>query len=229
MEVIYTQKVTCGAHYMQISNDDYKVTQIEKDLWAIEDIKSSEHTICYLVIGTDSSLLFDTGLGISPVSPIIQELTKFPITVVLSHWHFDHCGAAHEFQNILGWQSEAFQDISQNGASETAIKKIVGQKFFESIESNTYVVKPFPQIKLMDNEQTLKIGNFSFQVIYTPGHTADSICLYKPNQKWLFTGDTIYSGHNVPRVSADILEEIDKLLADNSYVTASYPKLSLND
>ncbi|MFA5322023.1 MAG: MBL fold metallo-hydrolase [Smithella sp.] len=32
-------------------------------------------------------------------------------------------------------------------------------------------------------------GDFNFEVINTPGHTNDHICLYEPSKKWLFTGD----------------------------------------
>ena len=32
-------------------------------------------------------------------------------------------------------------------------------------------------------------GNFHFEVINSPGHTDDHICLYEPDKKWLFSGD----------------------------------------
>lgn len=32
-------------------------------------------------------------------------------------------------------------------------------------------------------------GNFHFEVIHSPGHTDDHICLYESDKKWLFTGD----------------------------------------
>ena len=41
-------------------------------------------------------------------------------------------------------------------------------------------------------EKKYKIGPFSFQVIFTPGHTEDSISFYFPKEKILFTGDFLF-------------------------------------
>lgn len=42
------------------------------------------------------------------------------------------------------------------------------------------------------NEGKNNIGNFSFEVIYTPGHTSDSICFYFYEDKIIFTGDFLF-------------------------------------
>jgi len=41
-------------------------------------------------------------------------------------------------------------------------------------------------------EGDLKIGDFTFRVIHTPGHTLGSVCLYWPEMKVLFTGDVVF-------------------------------------
>ncbi len=41
---------------------------------------------------------------------------------------------------------------------------------------------------------TIKLKPFLFKVIKTPGHSPDSVCLYEPGNKWLFSGDTLYPG-----------------------------------
>lgn len=40
------------------------------------------------------------------------------------------------------------------------------------------------------NNQTLRCGDRDFRVIYTPGHSNDSICLYCEQDSVLFSGDT---------------------------------------
>jgi len=44
--------------------------------------------------------------------------------------------------------------------------------------------------RLIDGE-TIDIEGIDLQVIYTPGHTSDSICLYLERYHMLFTGDTL--------------------------------------
>jgi glyoxylase-like metal-dependent hydrolase (beta-lactamase superfamily II) len=84
--------------------------------------------------------------------------------------------------------------------------------------------------ELLKDGQFLRIGDEFCQIIHTPGHSSDSICIYCPNEKILFSGDVplsikssgssyaedfvealeriasldvriIYSGHNDPVVS----------------------------
>lgn len=45
----------------------------------------------------------------------------------------------------------------------------------------------------VDDGDTLEVGKVPIAVIYTPGHTTDSICLLVNNQK-LLTGDTLFVG-----------------------------------
>ncbi len=42
------------------------------------------------------------------------------------------------------------------------------------------------------SEKSYNIGKFSFDVIYTPGHTNDSICFYFKEDNIMFTGDFIF-------------------------------------
>ncbi|HMK64436.1 MAG TPA: MBL fold metallo-hydrolase [Thermodesulfobacteriota bacterium] len=41
-------------------------------------------------------------------------------------------------------------------------------------------------------EGDLKIGEHTFQVLETPGHSPGSLCLYWPTEKALFTGDVVF-------------------------------------
>ena len=43
---------------------------------------------------------------------------------------------------------------------------------------------------LLHDDQIIKVGDDQLQVIHTPGHSSDSICLYNRTQRILFSGDT---------------------------------------
>jgi glyoxylase-like metal-dependent hydrolase (beta-lactamase superfamily II) len=40
----------------------------------------------------------------------------------------------------------------------------------------------------------VETDTYRFQVIHTPGHSPDHICLFEPGQGWLFTGDAYIGG-----------------------------------
>ena len=76
---------------------------------------------------------------------------------------------------------------------------------------------PVPEIKpdiLLKGGEKLDLGNFSLEVIHTPGHTPGSICLYQDGI--LFSGDTVFAGGNIGRTdlggnSKDLLSSVKKL------------------
>lgn len=58
----------------------------------------------------------------------------------------------------------------------------------------------------------IETENYQFQVIYTPGHTIDHLCLYEPDQGWIFTGDLFVGGQDrAIRAGSDIWGIIESL------------------
>jgi glyoxylase-like metal-dependent hydrolase (beta-lactamase superfamily II) len=55
-----------------------------------------------------------------------------------------------------------------------------------------------PDTELKGGE-TIHVGSFYFEVIWTPGHSPGHICLYEPNHKVLFTGD-----HILPTITPNV-------------------------
>lgn len=58
----------------------------------------------------------------------------------------------------------------------------------EILENYDTKVYDFHNLK----EQEYKIGPFTFDVVYNPGHTEDSISFYFKNEKIMFVGDFIF-------------------------------------
>ena len=53
--------------------------------------------------------------------------------------------------------------------------------------------KDYPKADtLIDQDTNFELGNISFQIFHTPGHSPGGICLYAEGQ--LFTGDTLFVG-----------------------------------
>jgi cyclase len=86
------------------------------------------------------------------------------------------------------------------------LMSIMNHKFIRE-RTNTIYAEPFefpdsfelrlPNITFSKN-MTLRLGKHTFQLLHTPGHTEGQIAVYMPDQKVLFTGDTIISGIRTP-------------------------------
>lgn len=172
----------------------YQVVRLLPDLWAIKDLRSSEHAICYLLCGSKKALLFDANIGVASLKKVVSTLTALPVVVVLSHWHFDHVGGAHEFSEAWAWNSPYMLAASESGISAELVRKYGGESFLKSIGQPGWEVRPFKGVHLLAPDQIIDLGNYKLQVLHTPGHTPDSVCLHEPERQWLFAGDTVYPG-----------------------------------
>ena len=57
----------------------------------------------------------------------------------------------------------------------------------------------------------LRVGDTTFELIGTPGHTPGQIAVYIPEKKVVFTGDTIFNGVQTWHYASDIEQWIDSL------------------
>ncbi len=104
--------------------------------------------------------------------------------IFLTHCHADHIGGVPELK-------------AQKGG-----KILISRVDAEGLYNPEISLAPYidmPNIELeadsrIDDEDLIHIGNLEFQVISTPGHTKGSVCLYYPEGRLVFTGDTIFSG-----------------------------------
>ena len=76
---------------------------------------------------------------------------------------------------------------SDHTAGNTELKSIFGATIIAHKQSQIHPDLP------VDEGDKLNIGKISIEIIYTPGHTGDSICLLVNDQK-LLTGDTLFVG-----------------------------------
>jgi glyoxylase-like metal-dependent hydrolase (beta-lactamase superfamily II) len=71
------------------------------------------------------------------------------------------------------------------------------------------------------NNMKIKIGDRNAVIIHTPGHSNDSICIYIPDEKILFSGDTPLNikspGGSYSKEYVKVLEHIESLDIDVIY------------
>jgi glyoxylase-like metal-dependent hydrolase (beta-lactamase superfamily II) len=81
-------------------------SQIDQDTYIISEYRHWEETHCYLLNGSERSLLIDTGLGISNIYDEVIQLTDKPVTAVAKHIHWDHIGGHGFFKDFYAHGAE---------------------------------------------------------------------------------------------------------------------------
>lgn len=120
---------------------------------------------CFLVLGSSSALMIDTGAMDMDLPGMIRAITPLPVTLCMTHSDGDHTGAIGRFQEVYAHEAESRLDILE------------GIKLIKIREGHIF-----------------DLGDRQLEVIFTPGHTSGSICLLDRAEKLIFSGDTLSYG-----------------------------------
>ncbi len=222
----------------------FEVYRIRPGVFAIYEPHQYEEVISYLIVGSQRALLFDTGLGMGNLRAVVTELTPLPITVLNSHTHFDHVGGNWQFNQVLALDIP-FARRNAAGASRDQVSDAVLPERFcgdppPGFRPDEYLIHPFQISGFVKDGQTIDIGGRSLEVVLTPGHTPDSLCLLDHMNRILFVGDTFYPGpiylyvpetdivayeRSVDRLAA-LVPQLDVLLTSHNF-PVSRPEMLL--
>jgi glyoxylase-like metal-dependent hydrolase (beta-lactamase superfamily II) len=137
---------------------------------------------CHVVVdeGTGHAMVIDPGDEPDRIAEFIKGLDVQYIFI--THAHFDHAGALQEIKEATG------ADIAVHSAELPLYEGISDQAAFWG-----FLMEPLPTPDIMLEEgDEIILGNTSFVVIHTPGHSPGSISLY--GEGAVFTGDTLFAG-----------------------------------
>ncbi len=178
------------------SQEWFEVYEIVPDVFAIYEPGQFEEVISYLIVGSERALLFDTGLGIGDMRRVVSELTPLEPIVLNSHTHYDHVGGNHQFDEIYGADSP-FTEANAKGRPHEQVREFVGDGWIwkplpEGFSATDYHIDPFTIGKIVNDHDKIQIGGRTLEVVFTPGHAPDSLCLLDRENRLLFVGDTFY-------------------------------------
>ena len=134
----------------------------------------------YVLLSQNHAVIIDAGAEIEDVKEVVQN--RKVLAVLFTHLHFDHTWNIEKYIDefkcdvyVANNQENRFNNIDLNASYMVRqnITKNVDKKFIKY-----YAEK-------------LNIGEFEFEIVSTPGHSEDGVCIkYGEN---LFTGDTVFA------------------------------------
>jgi glyoxylase-like metal-dependent hydrolase (beta-lactamase superfamily II) len=160
-------------------------------------------TTAYLV----DNMMIDTGCA-HTAGELESALVGSQISLIVNtHCHEDHFGANANLQRH-------YPEL-QVYAHPLAARVLANPGLYQPLQPYRRLFWGQPQTseaQPIENGSILETKNYRFQVIYTPGHCLDHLCLYEPNQEWLFTGDLYVGGKDrALRAGCDIWQVIESL------------------
>lgn len=187
---------------VDVGNAWFKVYSVAPSVYAIMEPRQYEAVTAFLVVGTKRAILFDSGLGVAKIGDVVAKLTALPVTVLNSHTHFDHVGGNHEFTDVRNLdvpfsKANARGDVGQElleYAKDTLAEDRVCGELPPGVTSRVYATPTWQATATVKDGEKFDLGDRTLEVLQTPGHTPDSMCLLDAANGLLFTGDTFYKG-----------------------------------
>ncbi len=203
-----------------VTSQWFGVYRVEPGVFALVEANQFQEAISYLIVGSERALLFDTGLGMVPIRPVVEELTKLPIRVLNSHTHYDHVGGNAEFEQVLAVDTP-YTKANQRGFLHPELAGEVATGSFchgapAGLDTAGFRTKPWQPTQLVADGDTIDLGGRRLEIIQVPGHTPDAVALLDRSNGLLWTGDSYYDATiwlYVPETDLDHYEQsLEKLV-----------------
>lgn len=136
-------------------------------------------------------------------------------TVILSHSHPDHIGSAAEIRRKTGCRILAHEN-EQNWIEniETQLRDRPVPAFFDLVDESVRVDK------FLEHGQELKADeDVSLKIIHSPGHSKGSINILLPEDRILFTADSIPIRNDIPNYDDfnDLMNSLQRIRTNQDY------------
>jgi glyoxylase-like metal-dependent hydrolase (beta-lactamase superfamily II) len=176
-------------------------------------------TFSYLLI--ESKTLIDTGVPTKEAyQGLLKQLKSFNLKqkdierVIITHLHNDHLGLAEDLREhgVEIWAGSAAKKRQEiivkewKNLYENTLKELDlfgGKEYKKNITRNRYIfksnIKPMPIDRYLMDGEKIELGDITIEVIWTPGHSYEHICLLNQGQGILFSGD-----HILPKITSHV-------------------------
>ena len=140
-------------------------------------------TNCYLIGNekTKEAVVIDPADEGAYIAKRLRSLGYELKAILLTHGHFDHITGAEELRSLTGAEIYAYEGE----------KELLADPKLNCSSIAGHTVSLIPDKFFKDKDQ-LELAGFTFEVLFTPGHTSGSVCFYLKSEGILFSGDTLF-------------------------------------
>ncbi len=137
---------------------------------------------CYIV-GSESNkegMIIDPGDEAEVILGNVKDLGLEIKFIVLTHGHIDHIGALKEVKEATGAEVAIHTDEAKSLQRQSS-STLLGLSY----------PTPLSPDRLLQDGDSMDIGDLHFGVLHTPGHSPGCICLL--GEGIMFSGDTLFN------------------------------------
>jgi hydroxyacylglutathione hydrolase len=131
---------------------------------------------------TRQAMIVDPGDEPDRILDVVARHSLTVTSIVLTHAHIDHIGAAAQLQQATGAK------VSMHAADRQLQAMLAVQAGWIGVPTPDAANIDVP----IDDGDKLSIGAIEVVVLHTPGHSPGGVCLWLPSERKVICGDTLF-------------------------------------
>lgn len=171
-----------------MSQQPFATKEVEPGIWQISDVLGDR---AYLVMGDRAAALVDTCAGYGDISTVVSELTDLPVTVLLTHSHYDHIAGSYFFHEAYIAPEDDGQWEYEKGLAQKAYKELTSQGDYVPDMPFAPRDGKMPRVLHVHGGDVFELGNVSVEAVALPGHTQGSMGYLVRERRVLLSGDAV--------------------------------------
>jgi cyclase len=137
--------------------------------------------------------------------------TEHHVDHIFGNYYFRGAGRVVHHQGVYDRFMVVFPDLDPFAYAKEAIPTDDPEGAAIFPEREIYYRDPNKGTIVFTGDLTLRVGQHTFELLHTPGHTPGQVAVYVPEERVVFTGDTVFSECQTWLMTSDVPQWLEAL------------------
>jgi cyclase len=137
--------------------------------------------------------------------------TEHHVDHIFGNYYFKGAGAVVEHQGLYDNFMVVTPDLDPYAYAKEAIPTDDPEGAAIFPDRDAYYADPNKGTIVFAGDLTLRVGDHTFRLLHTPGHTPGQLAVHVPEERVVFTGDTVFSECQTWLMTSNVEQWLDAL------------------